>query len=224
MEIDRIRVYGTPHIGVYIFVNNQIAIIPPGIEEHVKKVISKILGVDIIETKIAGSVLNGVLLTGNDNGIIVPRNILDEEYEVLSKFLKKYDINLYISRSRNTALGNLFLINNKAGIVGHEFEKEEIYRVLDVLGIEIVERNILNLSIPGSLAVVTDKGGVIHPDLSDDELSELKSILKINIERATVNSGIPFIKSGLIANNKGVLVGENTTGPEMLRIFRGFTE
>ncbi len=223
MEIDRIRVFGTPHIGVYIFVNNHIAIVPPGLENNVKNTISEILGVDIIETKIAGSVLNGVLVTGNDNGVILPRNIRDEEYELLSKSLSKYGINTYISRSRNTALGNLFLVNNNAGIVGLEFEQEEIPRVSEILGVEITARNVLNLTIPGSLAVVTDKGGVIHPDVSDDELNELMDIFKVNIERATVNSGIPFIKSGLIANNKGVLVGENTTGPEILRIRRGFS-
>ncbi len=222
MELSKLRVFGNPHVGVYIFINNEIAIIPPGLDSDVKKVLEETLKVELIESKIAGSILDGVLIAGNDNGVIFPRNILEEEFVFLKKTLSKYGLNTYVSRSRNTALGNLLLVNNKAGIVGSDFEEDEINRIADALDIEISVKNIMYLTIPGSLAVVTDKGGVIHPDVSDDELEELRNILGVFIERATVNSGIPFIKSGLIANNKGIIVGEYTTGPEILRIRRGF--
>ncbi|MET1160597.1 MAG: translation initiation factor IF-6 [Thermoprotei archaeon] len=222
MEIDRIRIFGTPHIGVYIFANNSIALVPPGLERKILETISDVLKVDIIETKIAGSILVGVLVTGNDNGVILPRNIREEEYTYLRKTLSKYGINVYITRSYNTALGNLFLVNNRAGIVGTDFERDEVSKVSDTLGIDIIVKNIMELTIPGSLAVINDHGGVVHPDISDKELEELRNLLGIFIERATVNSGIPFIKSGLVANNKGILVGEATTGPEILRIRRGF--
>ena len=221
MEIEKLRVYGSPHIGVYVFVNNQIAIIPPGVEEKVKSVISEVLNVDVIESKIAGSILIGVLIAGNDNGLILPRTLRDDEYEYLKKSIGKYGLNLYISRSKVTALGNVFLVNNNACIIGKEFEPEELNQISDVVA---YHRNILELPIPGSLAVVNDKGGVIHPDVSNGELDEVSKFLRVGLERATVNSGVPFIKSGLIVNNKGIIVGENTTGPEILRIRRGFGE
>jgi translation initiation factor 6 len=87
--------------------------------------------------------------------------------------------------------------------------------------LDLIQQNIMHLDIPGSLLVVTDNGGVIHPDVDDNELSMLEDYFKVGIERATVNAGIPFIKSGLIANNHGALVGGKTTGPEILRIKRG---
>ncbi|OYT39758.1 MAG: translation initiation factor IF-6 [Desulfurococcales archaeon ex4484_58] len=222
MNVELLRIFGNPHIGVYVFVNNSIAIVPPGLDEEVRNKIIETLDVEVIETKIAGSILNGVLIAGNDHGLIFPRTILDEEFEYLKKNLSRYGFNLYIARSKNTALGNLLLTNNKACIVGSDIEKQEIIKISEVLGVEVFSRDVMYLTIPGSLAVVTDNGGVIHPDVSDEELEELKNIFKVYIERATVNSGIPFIKSGLIANNKGILIGENTTGPEMLRIRRGF--
>jgi len=224
MEIEKLRIYGSPHIGVYVFVNNHIAIIPPGVEEKIKNVISEVLNVDVVESKIAGSILIGVLIAGNDNGLILPRTLRDDEYEFLKKNTAKYGLNLYISRSKVTALGNVFLVNNNACIVGKEFEQEELKQVSDVLDVEVYHRNILELPIPGSLAVVNDKGGVIHPDVSDSELEDVSKFLRVGLERATVNSGVPFIKSGLIVNNKGIIVGENTTGPEILRIRRGFGE
>lgn len=223
VEIDRIRIFGSPHIGVYVFANNEVAIVPPGMRSSVKEIIASVLNVDdIVEIKIAGLALNGVLIAGNDSGIVLPRNVLDSELSVLKKRLSKYNINIYVSRSRNTAMGNIMLVNNRAGIASLDFEREEAIRASDALGVELIHRNILNLNIPGSLAVVTDVGGAIHPDVPDEEVEVLRKVFSVYIERATVNSGIPFIKSGLIANNKGVLVGDNTTGPEILRIRKGF--
>jgi translation initiation factor 6 len=46
--------------------------------------------------------------------------------------------------------------------------------------------------------------------------------MKVTVEHSTVNGGMPYVKSGLLANNKGVVVGGNTTGPEVLRIKAGF--
>ncbi len=223
MEIDKLSVKGSPHIGVYIFVNDQFALVPPGLTSHEKEVLLNTLRInDIVETKIAGSELIGVMVTGNNNGLVLPRNILDEEYEFLRKTLSSYSLNLYISRSKHTAMGNIVLSNTKYAIVGSVLEKQEIPKIKDVLGLEdIIVRDIMYLNIPGSLGVVTDKGGVIHPDISDDELLFLEEYFKVDFERATVNAGIPFIKSGLIANNYGVVVGEKTTGPEILRIRRG---
>jgi len=222
MKLSRISVFGTPHIGVYLFANDSIALVPPGLDDHVKNEIVETLGVEIIETKIAGSILDGVLVVGNNNGIVLPRNIHDPEFEHIVKQLSKHSLNIYVSRSRNTALGNLLLVNDRAGIVGPDFEQEEIPRIRDALDIEIFVKEIMYLTIPGSLAVVNNSGGVIHPDVPDNDLEEVRKILGVFIERATVNSGIPFIKSGLIANNKGLLIGDRTTGPEILRITRGF--
>ncbi len=223
MEIDKLSVKGSPHIGVYIFVNDPFAFVPPGLTSHEKEVLLNTLRInDIVETKIAGSELIGVMVAGNNNGLVLPRNILDEEYEFLRKTLSSYSLNLYISRSKHTAMGNIVLSNTKYAIVGSVLEKQEIPKIKDVLGLEdIIVRDIMYLNIPGSLGVVTDKGGVIHPDISDDELLFLEEYFKVDFERATVNAGIPFIKSGLIANNYGVVVGEKTTGPEILRIRRG---
>ena len=221
MEIVRLNVLGNPNIGVYIFVNDSIALIPPGLSKDEKDILIEILSVELIESKIADTIINGVLIAGNNNGIVLPRIVLDTEFNSLKKELSKFSINLYVSSSRNTALGNLFLCNNKACIVGSEMEKEEISKISDTLGVEIIVKDLLELTIPGSLAVVTDKGGVIHPDLSDEDISYLNKVFNVKFERATVNSGVPFIKSGLIANNHGALVGGFTTGPEILRIKKG---
>ncbi len=221
MTVNRLSVFGTPHIGIFMYVNNRVAIIPPGLTSSEKDIIRDTLRVELVETKIAGSIAVGALVAGNDNGLILPRTINDEELEYLVENTRGYGINIVVLRSKYTAIGNILLANNKAAIVGEILEKNEVKKIEDALGVEVVQRNIMGLPIPGSLAVITDTGGAIHPDISDKEIVEIEKIMGVEIERATVNAGVPFIKSGLVANNNGVLVGELTTGPEIMRIQRG---
>ncbi len=221
MELIKLRIKGSVHVGVYVYANDYIGFIPPGLTASEKEAIIDTLDIELIETKIAETDLVGVFIAGNNYGIVLPRNVLDEEVERIKPYLAKHDMNLYISRSKHTAMGNIILANNNAAIIGGILEKHEAQKIAEALGVEYMVKDIMYLNIPGSLAVVTDRGGLVHPDINDEELRFLEEFFKVNFERATVNAGIPFIKSGLIANNHGIIVGENTTGPEILRIKRG---
>lgn len=217
--------FGNPNIGVYAFVNNEVLIIPPGIGgDDVNEIVGVLKTPVVVEGKIAGTILNGVFISGNDNAIVLPRIIFEDELEKLKRALKESGAgpNVYVSTSRHTALGNILSCNNKGCIVSEGLEKDEIKKLSDVLGVEVVTARFLNIDIPGSLVLVNDFGGIVHPDLGDNDLKLLRDVLKVNVERATVNAGSPYVKSGALANNNGVVVGGNTTGPEVLRIEKGF--
>ena len=51
-----------------------------------------------------------------------------------------------------------------------------------------------------------------------EELETIKDVLKIQMDVGTINGGIPFIRSGLLANDNGAVIGNMTTGPEILII------
>ena len=224
VEIIKMSFFGNVNIGVYAYVNDKIAVLPIGIPRDDVEEISSVLGALPIEAKIAGTLLNGVFLTGNSYAIIVPHVIFSEELAKLVEAVKSHglDITVYVPESRYTALGNLLACNNKGCIASPLIEEHEIKKLVDVLGVEVVKARLVNMDVPGSVLVINDRGGVIHPDASDEDLKLVKDVVKIHVERATVNAGIPYVKSGLLANNKGVVVGGNTTGPELLRIKAGF--
>lgn len=221
MNLSKLKIKGSPHIGVFVFANDIVAIVPPDLDKRSKEEIAEVLDVEIIEAKVAGTELNGVMIAGNSRGVVLPRNVLEEEYVVLKKALSKHGLDIYVSRSKYTAMGNVILVNNRVGLVSEDIEKSEVAKIKDFLGIEIYAMNIMQLPIPGGLAVVSDKGGLIHPEVSDNEVEDLKGKFGFQVEKTTVNAGIPFVKSGVVCNNKGILVGELTTGPEILRIRRG---
>lgn len=224
VEITRMSFFGNPNIGVYAYANDKLLILPPGLGKDDVEEMTSVLGVEVVEVRIAGTILNGVFVTGNSNALLLPRIVFDEELEKVKKAVAEHglDLEITVSESKYTALGNILLCNSHGCIASPLIEDREVKRVADVLGVEVFKARLVNMDVPGSVAAISDHGGVIHPDASEDDLKVIKEVAKVSVEYATVNGGVPFVRSGLVANNKGVVIGGNTTGPEMLRIKIGF--
>jgi translation initiation factor 6 len=177
------------------------------------------LGIDkdrIVETRIADTIILGVMAAGNDKGLLLPRTVKDEEVELIRRSL---DVEIGVLDTRNTALGNLILANNEAALIYPGLEEHVEEKIREVLGVKKLEKRVIaHIPTVGSLAVVTGKGGLIHPDVPDEEIKFLSEFFSVPFDVGTVNFGIPFVKTGIIANDKGALVGDQTTGPELMRI------
>ncbi|MET1102340.1 MAG: translation initiation factor IF-6 [Pyrodictiaceae archaeon] len=216
--IELMSIYGNPNIGVYIFANNRIAIVPPGLTDKDKKRISDTLDVEVIETKIADMLINGVMVAGNDRGLLLPRIIKPEELDYLKDIIGS-TLRLQVLNTRPTALGNLIVANSRAALVSPLIEKNALTVIKEVLGVEeIVQKDLAGIPTIGSMLVVTNNGGVVHPGISEEELKFLRQFFDVDIDTATVNFGVYFVRAGIVANDKGVLVGDETTGPELMRI------
>jgi translation initiation factor 6 len=50
----------------------------------------------------------------------------------------------------------------------------------------------------------------------DEEL--IRNVLKVPCKPCTINDGVPFVRSGIIATSLGAVVGSRTTGPELMTI------
>ncbi|MEM4672247.1 MAG: translation initiation factor IF-6 [Sulfolobales archaeon] len=216
-HIERASYYRNPNIGVYVYANNRLAIIPPNPDPDLKRYIAEVLKVEkIVETKISDLSLIGVMIGGNEKGLLLPKTVKEEELRILKE---NFDGNIEILRINANAIGNLIAANSFGALVYREADSEVIKIVKDVLEVEVVERGALaGIPTVGSIIVVTNRGGIAHPDISEKELKILEEIFRVPFYNATINFGIPFVRSGLIANDKGALVGSNTTGPEILRI------
>jgi translation initiation factor 6 len=225
MEIGKMSFFGNPNIGVYAYVNDEVLILPPRIgRDDIEELVEVLKVSAVIEAKVAGTILIGVLLAGNNNAVLLPQIVFDEDVEYLEKRVREYGVDTEFSvlESKYTALGNLVLCNSRRCLVSPLFSSREVREMEDVLGVEVVTTRLVNTDLLGSIVVVTDSGGVIHPDASEEDIKALRELLGVTVERATVNAGVVYVRSGIMANNKGVVVGGNTTGPEVLRIKRGF--
>ncbi len=217
MPLDRVSILGNTNIGVYIFANNKVALVPPRVPNHVKRKIGDVLGVEVIEARVAGSPLLGIFLAGNDKGLLVPRIIADDELSAI----KEAGIPVKVFPGKFTALGNVILTNNTSALLHPDLSDNEVRCIVEALRVDKYARGtIAGIPTVGSAAVITDKGGAVHPDVEDEELRNLEKFFGVSVDIATVNFGVAFIKTGLVANNYGALVGEKTTGPEIMRIMK----
>jgi translation initiation factor 6 len=155
------------------------------------------------------------LVCANSNGMLVSNTIRQEE---LDRFKASYEGNITIMDNKKTAYGNLIVANDKGAIVDPRFKPEEIKKISEALGVEAVPTEIASLPYVGSLATATNKGVLAHPMLKDDERKILESVLKVPVDVGTINCGVPYVGTGLIANSKAAVAGSMTTGPEMFII------
>ena len=120
--------------------------------------------------------------------------------------------------TKKTAFGNLVLANDKGAVVDPRLDKEVVDKISDALGVEVVKGDIAGLPYVGSLATASNKGVMAHPELKEEERKVLNDVLKVPVDVGTVNCGVPYVATGLIANSYGAVAGYLTTGPEMFII------
>ena len=217
MTVHAFDLMGSPNIGVYALTTNSLIIIPVEISSmKVKKMKDRLKG-EIVFTTIGETRLVGVLAVANSNGIILPHFASDEEEEAINMVWKG---NVARIQSKNTALGNLVLANDHGAIVSANLirEKTVLKKIKDILDVEVVSGEIAGLPYVGSFATATNKGVLAHPMLKNSERQVLRDVLKVPVDIGTINGGIPFVSSGVLANEHGVLIGSPTTGPEIMII------
>ncbi len=208
-------IVGSASIGVYSLPTENIVIIPRMVPKEKAQEFADWLKVKLIYTSISGSVLAGALACANSNGMLLPNSIREEE---LTQIKSAFDGNITIMETKKTAYGNLVLANDKGAVVDPRFKQNEIKQISETLGVEAVPTEIAGLPYVGALAVATNKGLLAHPLLKDEERKILENVFKVPVDVGTVNCGIPYVGTGLLANSHAAVAGSMTTGPEMFII------
>ncbi len=216
MPLSRFSVLGSPNIGIYALATNNYVLVPPRMSDTRVKGFERILGVPAVRATLGGTILLGVLAAANSNGMVVPSFVSDEEIQALSGVVE----NISRVESKRTALGNLILVNDRGALVAESLcrERSVIAKIQDVLGVEVVPSHIAGMSYVGSLGATNNKAALVHPLIEDDEKRRLSDCLKVNVDTGTVNGGSPFVHSGILVNDHGVIVGPLAAGPELMVI------
>jgi translation initiation factor 6 len=208
-------IVGSPSIGVYALTTETIVMIPRMVPQDKAQEYANWLKAKLVYTAVSGSVLIGALACANSNGMLLPLSIREEE---LAQIKPAYQGNITIMETKKTAYGNLVLANDKGAVVDPRFKPAEIKKISEALGVDAVPTEIAGLPYVGALAVATNKGVLAHPLLKDEERKILESVFKVPVDVGTINCGVPYIGTGLIANSQAAVAGSMTTGPEMFII------
>jgi translation initiation factor 6 len=219
MDIIKFDVYRGPNIGVYISVNDKTILLPMGFAKTKAEKLSKYLGVDYIYTSVANTRLIGSLCVMNNKGILLPKTAFQNEYDFLKK---EMDIEVGVLDSKLTALGNVICANDKGAVVSPWFSKEDCQTISDVLGVETIQKKIAGFNQTGVVMVANNSGAAIHPEADEEDMKTFSNLLGVKVEQSSINNGIPYVSSGILANNNCIVVGSLTTGPEIMMLTRAF--
>ena len=223
MALATASIFGTPNVGVYAVANDEIALVPTNAPEKFTKLIIEILNVeDIVKCSIGGLSIIGVLAVMNNHGILLPKIVLDYELDLIKKTLKSSLEVAIVQDTKYTALGNLILANNHAALTYTHLEGNVLKTIEDVLDVEVMRGDISDeITLVGSAGVINDYGLLLHPSASESKIRELMEFFKVSqADVGTINRGVPFLRTGIVTNNKGAIVGEESTGPELMHIGR----
>jgi translation initiation factor 6 len=208
-------IVGSASIGRYSLTTDKMVIIPKSVPPKKAERLSQYLKTKLIHTTIGGSILVGALACANSNGILLPNFVREEEIENIRH---SFQGNITIMDTKKTAYGNLVLANDNGAIVDPRLKELELQTVSETLSVEAARGEIAGLPYVGSLAVATNKGALTHPLLKDSERRLLEDVLKVPVDVGTINCGVPYVGTGLIANRYAAIAGLLTTGPEMFII------
>jgi len=220
MGLHLIDIYRSPNIGVFLKANDRFLLVPKGLAQTKSDKLCESLGVAAVPASIGESRLLGPLISMNGNGMLVSR--LAEDYEI-SELKSATGLNIYRLESKLTAAGNLVVANDRCALVSPVLDAGSVSQVRDVLGTEVERTPIGEYHQVGSLVVVTNSGAAVYPGLDEKEVERLGSVLGVDAYPTSVNSGVPFVASGMVANSKNAIVGSQTTGPELVFITRALS-
>ena len=220
LDIIKYDVYSGPNIGIFTSVNDKFVFIPNGFAKTKAENLARYLQTEYLMTPVANTRLLGILMVLNNHGILLPKTSSPEE---IANLRKCTDLNVKMLDTKYNALGNLICVNDKGGVISPIIEKEFIKEIEDVLDIEVIQKKVAGYHQVGAVMGANNLGGIIHPEADEEDIKNFSNVLGVNLEPATINGGIPFVSSGMLANSNAVVVGNLTNGPEIMMLTRAFT-
>jgi translation initiation factor 6 len=214
MPVTKRNLMKNPNIGLFMFATDAFCLVPDYVREKDVEEIGEVLDVPVIPTRIAGTSLLGAFVSGNSRGIVVPWIVREEEV----KKLKENGIEVLVVKDRVTALGNLIAANDKGAIISESVSLRAAKEIAEFLDVEYKRKNLAGIEVVGSATVATNRGFLTHPSVSEEEIRMLTDLFGVPGDTTTVNFGDPFVRTGIVANSKGVIVGEDTSPVELLKI------
>ncbi len=209
----RLKIAGSSLLGVFARCTEKIVLVPPEVGPDGAAALEAGLEASAVRATVGGSSVLGSLISANSNGFVVTYHASDDELKNLSEHGR-------VARlpARINAAGNVILANDSAALVHPGLSAKACGTVADTLGVEVVKGTIGGLKTVGMTAVATNKGLLVHPRASEAEIAVLEDLFKLPVDVGTVNFGSPLVGSGLLANSKGYMAGEESTGPELGRV------
>lgn len=216
MSTVKCQIDGSDYIGAFATSTDKLTFVAWNVKQTALELITKTLGTRCISVSMGGTDLVGLLSRANSNGIALANIVSDEEVSIIKK--KCAGMRVEKIKSDVNAIGNNVLANDKIAVVNPEYSQAETRQISDVLGVEVVRADVGGFSTVGANNILTNRGFVINNRSTDEQKSRLDKVTGFDSIRTTANRGGLSLGIATIANSRGLLVGDETTGFELTRM------
>ncbi|KAK7391818.1 hypothetical protein VNO78_20241 [Psophocarpus tetragonolobus] len=110
---------------------------------------------------------------------------------------------------RLSALRNCIACNDHVALTQTDLDMETEEVIADVLGVEVFRQTIAGNILVGSYCEFSNRGGLVHPHTSVEDLDELSSLLQVPLVAVTVNRGSEVIAAGMTVNDWTAFCGSD---------------
>lgn len=213
MHIKKANFKSFSSIGIFCAVSDEVALIPQDSPHKFEKLIEEVFEVEPIKTTLGESNVLGTISKLYKKKVIVSTITTNKEIDYLQEQgLKVLRLGSY------HAVGNLIAVNKNALLLGRSILEADKKAISKFFGVPYASFNLCNTDLVGSVLSLTDKAFAVGATVTEKDFKKVKDLFKVNGNVATVNYGDSFISNGLLVNTKGLMVGENTTGYELMRL------
>ena len=206
---------GSSYVGVFARATDNVVLVRPDLSDELVADLEAEFDTPVLKTNVAGSGTVGALATGNENGVLVSGRATDREKDRIADATGLPVVGL---PGRINAAGNVVLTNDYGAWIHPDLGDAAVDAVKEALQVPVERGDLGDVRTVGTAAVANNRGVLCHPKSREEELDALEEHLDVRADIGTVNYGAPLVGSGLVANDEGYLVGEETTGPELGRI------
>lgn len=212
----RVQFENNNEIGVFSKLTNAYCLVAIGGSENFYSVFEAELGetIPVIHASLAGCRIIGRMCVGNRHGLLVPNTTTDTELQHLRNSLPD-SVKLQRVEERLSALGNVITCNDYVALVHPDLDRETEEILSDTLNVEVFRQTVASNLLVGSYCVLSNQGGLVHPQTSSQDQDELSSLLQVPLVAGTINRGSEVIAAGMVVNDWAAFCGLDTTSTEI---------
>ncbi|XP_056644065.1 eukaryotic translation initiation factor 6 [Diorhabda carinulata] len=212
----RVQFENNNEIGVFAKLTNAYCLVGIGGSENFYSTFEGELGetIPVVHASLAGCRIIGRMCVGNKNGLLVPNSTFDTELQHIRNALPD-SVKVQRVEERLSALGNVITCNDYVALVHPDLDRETEEIIADTLKVEVFRQTIASNVLVGSYCVLSNQGGLVHPNTSIVDQEELSSLLQVPLVAGTVNRGSEVVGAGLVVNDWCAFAGMDTTATEL---------
>lgn len=212
----RVQFENNNEIGVFAKLTNAYCLVGIGGSENFYSTFEGELGetIPVVHASLAGCRIIGRMCVGNKNGLLVPSSTFDTELQHIRNALPE-KVKVQRIEERLSALGNVVACNDYVALVHPDLDRETEEIIADTLQVEVFRQTIASNVLVGSYSVLSNQGGLVHPNTTVSDQQELSSLLQVPLTAGTVNRGSDAVAAGMVVNDWCAFTGMDTTSTEL---------